>query len=76
MTWRIFRNVFYDNKLVKFISYRKENAGSNYIINLEVAVQELLQLEIRQKCTAKLLKETKDEVCTLQKQCNNPVTIY
>ena len=60
-------NVFYNNTLIKFISYRKENVGSNYITNLEVAEQKLLQLQIRLKCTAKLLKETKEEVCTRQK---------
>ena len=51
-------------------------AGSNYITNLEVAEQKLFQLQTRQKCLAKLLKEKKEEVCTLQKHCNNPVTIY
>ena len=61
------KNVFYNNTLIKFISYRKENVGSNYITNLEVAKQKLLQLQIRLKCTAKLLKETKEEVCTRQK---------
>ena len=28
---------FYNNTLIKFISHRKENVGSNYIINLEIA---------------------------------------
>ena len=51
-------------------------AGSNYITNLEVAEQKLFHLQTRQKCLAKLLKEKKEEVCTLQKHCNNPVTIY
>ena len=41
-----------------------------------MAEQKLLQLQTKQKCIAKLLKEAKDEVCTLQKQCNNPVTLY
>ena len=53
--------------LIKFISYRKENVGSNYITNLEAAEQKLLQLQIRLKCTAKLLKEKKEEVCTREK---------
>ena len=70
------KNVLYNNTLIKFISYRKENVGSNYITNLEAAEQKLLQLQIRHKCTVKLLKETKEEVCTRQKQRNNPVTIY
>ena len=56
-------NVFYNNTLIKFISYRKENVGSNYITNLEPAEQKLVRL----KCTAKLLKEKKEEVCTRQK---------
>ena len=60
----------------KFISYRKEKANSNYSNKLEVAEQKLLQLQTKQKCTAKFLKEAKEEVCTLQKQCNNPVTVY
>ena len=60
----------------KFISYRKEKANSNYCNKLEVAEQKLLQLQTKQKCTAKFLKEAKEEVCTLQKQCNNPVTVY
>ena len=59
-----------------FISYRKEKANINYGIKLEVAEQKLLQLQTKQKCTAKLLKEAKEEVCTLQKQCNNSVTLY
>ena len=62
--------------MFKFISYRKEKAGSNYITDLEVAEQKLLQLQTIQKCTGKLLKEAKEEDCTLQKQCNNLVTIY
>ena len=33
-------------------------------------------MQTKQKCTAKLLKEAKEEFCTLQKQCNNPVTLY
>ena len=41
-----------------------------------MAEQKLLQLQTKQECTAKLLKEAKEEVCTLQKQCNNPVTLY
>ena len=61
------KNVFYNNTLIKFISYRKENVGSNYITNLEAAEQKLLQLQIRLKCTAKLLKEKKEEVCTQDK---------
>ena len=58
---------FYNNTLIKFISYKKENVGSNYITNLEVREQKLLQLQIRLKCAAKLLKEKKEEVCTRQK---------
>ena len=50
---------FYNNTLIKFISYKKENVGSNYITNLEVREQKLLQLQIRLKCAAKLLKEKK-----------------
>ena len=49
------KNVFYNNTLIKFISYRKENVGSNYITNLEAAEQKLLQLQIRLKCTARSL---------------------
>ena len=41
-----------------------------------MAEQKLLQLQTRQKSTVKLLKEAKEEVCTLQRQCNNPVTLY
>ena len=41
------KNVLYNNTLIKFISYRKENVGSNYITNLEAAEQKLLQLQIR-----------------------------
>ena len=41
-----------------------------------MAEQKLLQLQTKQKCTVKHLKEAKEEVCTLQKQCNNPVTLY
>ena len=41
-----------------------------------MAEQKLLQLQTRQKCTTKLLKEANKEVCTLQRQCNNPVTLY
>ena len=59
---RQLRNVFYNNTLIKFISYRKENVGSKYITNLEVAEQKLLQLQIRLKCTARFLKETKKSV--------------
>ena len=66
---------FYCNTSTKLISYRKENAGSNYTTNVEVAEQKLPQLETRHNRTAKLLKETKEEVCTLQRRCNNPVTI-
>ena len=58
---------FYNNTLIKFISYKKENVGGNYITNFEVREQKLLQLQIRLKCTAKLLKEKKEEVCTRQK---------
>ena len=36
----------------------------------------LPQLQTRQKCTAKQLKEAKEEVSTLQRQFNNPVTPY
>ena len=62
--------------MFKFISYRKRKTGSNYITNLEVPEQKLLQLQTIQKCTGKLLKKAKEEDCTLQKQCNNLVTIY
>ena len=41
-----------------------------------MAEQKLLQLQTKQKCAAKFLKEEKEEVCTLQKQRNNPVTVY
>ena len=60
------------------VGKRKEKgkSGSNYIINLEVAEQKLLQLQTRQKCTAKFLKEAKEEVCTLQRHCDNPVSLY
>ena len=53
----------------KFISYRKEKANSNYSNKLEGPEQKLLQLQTKQKCTAKLWKKTKEEVCTLQKKC-------
>ena len=33
-------------------------------------------MQTKQKCTSKLLTEAKEEVCTLQKQCNNRVTLY
>ena len=59
----------------KSISYRKEKANSNYSNKLELAGQKLLQLQTKQKCTAKLLKEAMEEVCILQKQCNNPATL-
>ena len=62
--------------MFKSISYRKKTPGSNYITNLEVTEQKLLQLQTIQKCKGKLLKEAKEEDCTLQKQCNNLVTIY
>ena len=41
------------------VGKRKEKgeSGSNYIINLEVAEQKLLQLQTRQKCTAKFLSK-------------------
>ena len=68
--------IFYNNALIKFLWNRKEKATSNYITNLEVAEQKLLQLQTRQKYTAKRLKEAKQEVCTLPRQCNNPVTLY
>ena len=60
----------------KFISYRKQKPISNYINKLEVAEQNLIQLQTKQKCMAKLLMEAKEDVCTLQRQCNNSVTIY
>ena len=41
-----------------------------------MAEQKLHQLQTKQKCRAKLLKEAKEEVCTLQKHCNKPVTLY
>ena len=41
-----------------------------------MAEQKLHQLQTKQKCRSKLLKEAKEEVCTLQKQCNKPVTLY
>ena len=60
----------------KFNSYRKEKANSNYSYKLEVAEEKLLQLQTKQKCTANRTKEAKEEFCTLQKQCNIPVTLY
>ena len=33
-------------------------------------------MQTKQKCTANRTKEAKEEFCTLQKQCNNPVTLY
>ena len=62
--------------MFKSISYRKKTPDSNYITNLEVTEQKLLRLQTIQKCTGKLLKEAKEEDCTLQKQCNNLVPIY
>ena len=60
----------------KFISYRQQKPISNYINKLEVAEQNLLQLQTKQKYMAKLLMEARGDVCTLQRQCKNPVTIY
>ena len=33
-------------------------------------------MQTKQKCTANRTKEAKEEFCTLQKQCNIPVTLY
>ena len=55
-----------------FISYRKEKVSTN----LEVTEQKLLQLQTRQGCTVKRLKEAMEQVHTPQRQCNNSVTLY
>ena len=52
--------MFLQQYVVKFISYGKEKNGGNYITNLKVAEQKLLQLRAIQKCTRKLLKEAKE----------------
>ena len=69
------RNVFYNDVLIKFISYRTEKAGSNYITNSKAAEQKLLQPQTRQKCTGKPLKEPNQDVRTLNKECNNSYSL-
>ena len=56
------------------VEKRKTNLA--VITNLELAEQEFLQLQTRQNCTAKFLKEAKEEGCTLQRQCDNSVGLY
>lgn len=41
-----------------------------------MAEQKLLQLQSKHIRKAKLLKKAKEKVCTLQRQCNNPVKPY